>query len=255
MKLLGIDIGGSGVKGAVVDTRKGVFLTDRIRLETPKPATPDAVTGVIRRISRHLDWEGPAGITFPGVVTRGVIHTAANLDRSWIGDEAGARFSDAVGGPVSVLNDADAAGVAEQAFGAAAAVDGTVLVVTLGTGIGTALISEGHLVPNLELGHLTLHGGDAERYASEAVRDREHLSFEVWAERLTDYFTMLEDLVWPDLFVIGGGISKNPDPWLPLIKCRTRMVTARLRNKAGIVGAALQAERALAHSAARRKRG
>jgi polyphosphate glucokinase len=255
MKLLGIDIGGSGVKGAIVDTRKGVFVTDRTRVETPQPATPDAVTKVIRRIADHLDWEGPAGITFPGVVSHGEIHTAANLDASWIGVDAGGKFSKAVGGPVAVLNDADAAGVAEQAFGAAVAVDGTVVVVTLGTGIGTALISDGHLVPNLELGHLTLNGGDAERYASEAVRDREALSFEDWASRLTEYFTMLEDLVWPDLFVVGGGISKNPDPWLPLIKCRTRVVTARLRNRAGIVGAALQAERSLALSASRRRRG
>jgi polyphosphate glucokinase len=167
---------------------------------------------------------------------------------------AGHRFSKAVSGPVAVLNDADAAGVAEQAFGAAAGVAGTVVVVTLGTGIGTALISDGHLVPNLELGHLTLHGGDAERYASEAVRDREDLTFPDWAARLTDYFTALEDLLWPDLFVVGGGISKNPDPWLPLIKCRTRLVPARLRNKAGIVGAALQAERELVVASAGRRR-
>jgi polyphosphate glucokinase len=247
MKLLGVDIGGSGVKGAVVDTRKGVFVTDRLRLATPRPATPQAVAGVVRQIVEHLDWRGPAGVTFPGVVVHGVIHTAANLHPSWIGTDACDIFSDITERPVAVLNDADAAGVAEQAFGAARKIDGSVLVVTLGTGIGTALISEGNLVPNLELGHLTLHGDDAERYASEAVRDREGLSFETWAARLTEYFRRLEELVWPDLFVVGGGISKNPDPWLPLIDCRTPIVPARLRNKAGIVGAALQAERELRH--------
>ena len=245
MTLLGIDIGGSGVKGAVVDTRKGVFVTDRLRLATPRPATPTAVAGVVGQIVEHLDWRGPAGITFPGVVSRGVIHTAANLEPEWIGVDAEAVFSDVIERPVAVLNDADAAGVAEQAFGAARKVAGSVLVVTLGTGIGTALINHGQLVPNLELGHLPLHGGDAEKYAAEAVREREGLSFEEWAGRLTEYFRALEDLVWPDLFVVGGGVSKNPGPWLPLLRCRTPVVPARLRNKAGIVGAALQAERDL----------
>jgi polyphosphate glucokinase len=245
MKLLGIDIGGSGVKGAVVDTRKGVFVTDRLRLPTPRPATPSAVSAVVGQIVEHLDWRGPAGITFPGVVTRGVIHTAANLDKAWIGVDAETVFSDVIERPVAVLNDADAAGVAEQAFGAARKVAGSVVVVTLGTGIGTALINHGQLVPNLELGHLTLHGGDAEVYASEAARERDELSFEEWAGRLTEYFRALEELVWPDLFVVGGGISKNPGPWLPLLDCRTPVVPARLRNKAGIVGAALQAERDL----------
>jgi polyphosphate glucokinase len=245
MKVLGIDIGGSGVKGAVVDTRKGVFVTDRLRLATPRPATPKAVGKVVGQIVEHLDWRGPAGITFPGVVNRGVIHTAANLEPEWVGVDAETVFSDVIERPVAVLNDADAAGVAEQAFGAARKVAGSVLVVTLGTGIGTALINHGRLVPNLELGHLALHGGDAEKYAAEAVREREGLSFEEWAGRLTEYFRALEDLVWPDLFVVGGGVSKNPGPWLPLLRCRTPVVPARLRNKAGIVGAALQAEREL----------
>jgi polyphosphate glucokinase len=246
MKLLGIDIGGSGVKGAVVDTRKGVFVTDRLRVETPQPATPDAVAAIVAGVARHFDWHGRSGITFPGVVTRGTVHTAANVDPSWTGVDAAKLFSHAMSGPVAVLNDADAAGVAEQAFGAARKVAGTVLVVTLGTGIGTALISDGHLVPNLELGHIGLHGADAEDWASAAAREREDLSFPEWATRLTDYFRALEDLVWPDLFVVGGGVSKNPDPWLPLVECRTPLVPARLRNKAGIVGAALQAERELA---------
>jgi polyphosphate glucokinase len=245
MKLLGIDIGGSGVKGAVVDTRKGVFKTDRLRLATPQPATPVAVSALVGEIVEHLDWRGPAGVTFPGVVTRGVIHTAANLDPAWIGVDADEVFSDVIERPVAVLNDADAAGVAEQAFGAARKVAGTVVVVTLGTGIGTALISHGQLVPNLELGHLELNGDDAERYAADSAREREGLSWEKWAGRLTEYFRALEDLLWPDLFVVGGGVSKNPGPWMPLLECRTPVVPARLRNKAGIVGAALQAEREL----------
>jgi polyphosphate glucokinase len=171
------------------------------------------------------------------------VHTAANLDKAWIGVDAQMLFAKATGCPVVVLNDADAAGVAEQAFGAARKESGVVLLVTLGTGIGTALIHKGELVPNTELGHLELHGGDAERFASESVRDRENLSWDEWASRLSDYFQALEALMTPDLFVIGGGISKDPDPWMPLIKCRTKLVPARLRNKAGIIGAALQAER------------
>lgn len=245
MKLLGIDIGGSGVKGAVVDTRKGVFVTDRLRVETPRPATPAAVAATVAQVVEHLDWRGPAGVTFPGVVTEGTVRTAANLDPSWVGVDAHEAFAEVTGDVVTVLNDADAAGVAEHAFGAARKARGTVMVVTLGTGIGTAMIRGGELVPNLELGHLPLRGGDAEHYAAEAVRTREELSFVEWAERLTEYFSSLENLLWPDLFVVGGGVSKNPDPWLPLIECRTPMVPARLRNRAGIIGAALQAERDL----------
>jgi polyphosphate glucokinase len=252
MKLLGIDIGGSGIKGAVVDTRTGVLVTDRLRLETPKPATPDAVGDTVRRIARHLDWKGPTGVTFPGVVVDGIIHTAANLDPAWVGVDAARRFRKATKGAVSVLNDADAAGVAEQAFGAAADHPGTVVVVTLGTGIGTAMVRNGHLVPNLELGHLPLHGASAERYASDAARERGGLSYSGWAVRLSEYFGALEALVWPDLFVIGGGVSKDPGPWLPLIDCRTPIVPARLRNKAGIVGAALRAHHDA--STARRRR-
>ncbi len=243
MKYLGIDIGGTGVKGAVVDIKKGVFVTDRLRIETPQPATPEAVTDVVAQIVKHFDWDGRVGCTFPGVVMHGTVHTAANLDKAWVGLDAEKMMGKATGLHVSVMNDADAAGVGEQVFGAARKDAGVVLMVTLGTGIGTALLYHGELVPNTEFGHLVLNGQDAEKYAAESVRDREALSWEEWAGRLTEYFTMLEDLVWPDLFVIGGGISKEPDPWMPLIKCRTKMVPARLRNKAGIIGAALQAER------------
>ena len=244
MKYLGIDIGGTGVKGAVVDTKKGVFVTDRLRIETPQPATPDAVAEVVARIVEHFDWDGRIGCTFPGVIMHGTCLTAANLDKSWIGVHVSKQFSKATGGlHVTVLNDADAAGVAEQAFGAAKDNEGLVTMLTLGTGIGCALLYHGALIPNMELGHLPLNGMDAERYAAESAREREDLSYEAWAARLSEYFQLLENLIWPDLFVIGGGISKNPDPWMPLIRCRTPIVPARLRNKAGIVGAALHAQR------------
>jgi polyphosphate glucokinase len=243
MKYLGIDIGGTGVKGAVVDTKKGVFVTDRLRIDTPQPATPDAVADVVARIHRHFEWDGRVGCTFPGVVMHGQVCTAANMDKSWIGVDASKQFGKATGANVTVMNDADAAGVAEQAFGAAEKVDGVVMLITLGTGIGSALLYHGRLVPNTELGHLTLNGMDAEKYASEIVREREELSWDVWAGRLTEYFTMVENLFWPDLFVVGGGISKEPDPWLPLVRTRTKIVPARLKNRAGIIGAALQAER------------
>ncbi len=242
MKLLGIDIGGTGVKGAVVDAKKGVFATDRLRIPTPSPATPESVGAVVGQIVKHFDWEGPVGCTFPGVVMHGTVHTAANLDKSWIDVNAAKHFGKITGQTVTVMNDADAAGVGEQKFGAARKVDGLVVLITLGTGIGSAVLHNGDLVPNSELGHLELNGGDAEKYASELVREREGLSWEEWAKRLGEYFRMVEDLLWPDLFVVGGGISKEPDPWLPLIECRTKIVPARLRNKAGIIGAALQAE-------------
>lgn len=244
MKILGIDIGGTGVKGAVVDTKKGVFTTDRLRIETPQPATPDSVGTVVGQIHEHFEWDGKVGLTFPGVVMHGVIHTAANLDSSWIGVNASKHFGKITGSPVTVLNDADAAGVAEQQFGAARKDDGVIIMVTLGTGIGSAVLYHGKLVPNSEFGHLELRGGDAEKYASELVREREGLSWEEWAKRLSEYFQMLENLMWPDLFVIGGGISKQPDPWMPLIECRTKLTPARLRNKAGIIGAAYHAEHA-----------
>jgi polyphosphate glucokinase len=242
MKILGIDIGGTGIKGAVVDAKKGVFTTDRLRIATPSPATPESVGAVVGQITQHFDWDGLIGCTFPGVVMHGTVHTAANLDKSWINVDAAKHFGKVTGRTVNVMNDADAAGVGEQRFGAARKVDGLVIMITLGTGIGSAVLHNGDLVPNSELGHLELNGGDAEKYAAELVREREALSWEEWAKRLGEYFRMVEDLLWPDLFVVGGGISKDPDPWLPLIEARTKIVPARLRNKAGIIGAALQAE-------------
>ncbi len=245
MKILGIDIGGTGIKGAVVDTGKGVFKTDRLRILTPHPGEPDTVAEVVGRISRYFDWDGPLGCTFPGVVKHGTIHTAVNLDDAWVGLSADEIFAEATGcSPVAVLNDADAAGFAEMVFGAGKehgtlGRSGVVVVVTLGTGIGTAVFVDGNLVPNIELGHIELHGGDAEKYAAESVREVQALSWAEWAARVDEYLRALENLLWPDLIVIGGGVSKQADEFLPLLTTRTEVVPARLRNRAGIVGAAL----------------
>ena len=236
---LGIDIGGTGIKGAPVDTRTGDLIADRFRIPTPQPATPDAVAGTVAEIAKHFDWTGPIGATFPAVVKDGVVHTAANVDRSWIGADAAKILTAAAGAPVTVMNDADAAGMAEMEFGVGKGRMDTVAVVTLGTGIGSALFSRGHLVPNTELGHLQIRGKDAERRAAESVREAKRLSWKQWAKRLNEYFALLEALLWPDLIVIGGGISKRSDKFLPLLTTRAETVPARLLNEAGIVGAAV----------------
>lgn len=241
----GIDIGGSGIKGAPVDLEKGEFAADRLRIPTPQPATPDAVAQTVAQIvdSFDLDKKVPIGVTFPAVMLHGVAQSAANVDDSWIGTDAQALFSEATGRSVVAVNDADAAGVAEARYGAARGVDGVVLVVTLGTGIGSALVVDGNLVPNTELGHLEIDGHDAETRASDAARDRDGLDFEAWAQRLQRYFSVVENLFWPDLFVVGGGVSKHHEKFLPLLDLRTRIVPAELRNAAGIVGAAALAAR------------
>ncbi|AEI11897.1 polyphosphate--glucose phosphotransferase [Cellulomonas gilvus] len=241
----GIDIGGSGIKGAPVDLEKGEFAADRLRIPTPQPATPDAVAQTVAQIvdSFDLDKKVPIGVTFPAVMLHGVAQSAANVDDSWIGTDAQALFSEATGRSVVAVNDADAAGVAEARYGAARGVDGVVLVVTLGTGIGSALVVDGNLVPNTELGHLEIDGHDAETRASDAARDRDGLDFEAWAQRLQRYFSVVENLFWPDLFVVGGGVSKHHEKFLPLLDLRTRIVPAALRNAAGIVGAAALAAR------------
>ena len=242
MRVLGIDIGGTGVKGAVVRTGKGRLATDRLRIPTPQPATPDAVTDTVAQIAAHFDWHGPVGVTFPGVVRDGTVLTAANVAPAWVGTDAAARFARATGCRVVVGNDADAAGLAEARFGAARDVPGVVIVLTLGTGIGSALLVDGRLVPNTELGHLTLHGDDAERHAAESVRERLDLSWADWAARVDEYLHLVESLFWPDRFVLGGGVSKKADKFVPLLTCRTPVVAAALRNEAGIVGAACLAE-------------
>lgn len=238
---LGIDIGGSGVKGAPVDLGTGELAADRLRIPTPQPSTPDAVAGVVGEILDHFGWDAPFGCTFPAVVAHGVVRTAANVDDAWIGTDAHALLRARTGRTPVVINDADAAGAAEARFGAARGVAGLVLVATLGTGIGTALIHHGRLLPNTELGHLEIDGHDAETRAADSAREREDLSWQDWAGRLTRYVEVVEDLLWPDLIVLGGGVSKKADRWLPHVRSRAPIVAAELRNEAGIVGAALVA--------------
>jgi polyphosphate glucokinase len=237
--ILGIDIGGTGIKGAPVDTRSGRLLADRHRIPTPQPATPDAVTEVVAELARYFKWTGPSGTTFPAVIKDGVARTAANVDKSWIGTNAAERFSRVIGGDVTVVNDADAAGIAEVSFGAGKGQTGVVIMVTLGTGIGSAVFHGGVLVPNTELGHLKMGKRDAEDRAAESVRETKDLSWKEWAKRLNDYFAMLELLFSPDLFIVGGGVSKKADKFLPLLQTTAEVVPAQLLNEAGIVGAAM----------------
>ncbi|RAJ86527.1 polyphosphate glucokinase [Streptomyces sp. PsTaAH-137] len=243
-----MDIGGSGIKGAPVDLERGDLAEERFKVLTPQPATPDAVAdGVKQVVENFAGGCDRVGITFPGVVTGGsTIRTAANVDKSWIDVDAQALLSEKLGGvPVTILNDADAAGVAEMHFGAGRGRKGTVLLLTLGTGIGSALFTDGTLVPNTELGHLELHGHDAEKRASTKAREDEDLSWEHWSRRVTKYLAHVEMLFSPELFIIGGGISRKADKFLPLIKgIKAEIVPAELQNNAGIVGAAMAAREA-----------
>lgn len=239
--MLGIDIGGSALKGAPVDAASGRLLAPRLRLPTPQPATPAAVAATAAELVRHFAWTGPIGIGLPAVIRDGTVCTAANLDKAWVGTAGAHLFATAAGQPVALLNDADAAGLAEMRFGAGRGRPGTVLLVTVGTGLGTALFRDGVLVPNTEFGHLLLRGKIAEQYASAAARERHGLSYRRWAKRLDRYLHRLEELLWPDLFIIGGGISKSHDKFLPHLTVATETVPAALRNDAGIVGAALAA--------------
>ncbi len=243
--VLGIDVGGTGIKGAPVDIATGKLLADRHRILTPHPATPDAVSDVVRDLAAHFDWRGTAGATFPAVMKNGVAQSAANVDQSWIGTDAAAHFSKAIGSTVVVVNDADAAGIAEMEFGAGKGVDGVVMMVTLGTGIGSALFVGGALVPNTELGHLKMGKHDAERIAADSVREKEDLSWKEWAERLDEYFGMLDQLFSPDLIIVGGGVSKKSDKFLPRLNIKARIVPAQLLNEAGIVGAAVAAHQSV----------
>ncbi len=239
-QVLGIDIGGSGIKGAPVDLATGQLIAERVKLATPRPAEPDAVADVVRQLVREFSWTGPAGITFPGVVTDGTTRTAANLDKAWIGLNARELFGQATGLPVTVLNDADAAGLAEMKFGAGAGQRGTVLMLTLGTGIGSALFTDGTLVPNTEFGHIEIRGKDAEKRASEQAREAEDLSWGKWAGRVDEYLLHMEALLSPALIIIGGGISKKSDKFFPkLTGLRARLEAAALLNDAGVVGAAM----------------
>jgi polyphosphate glucokinase len=240
----GVDIGGSGIKGAVVDLEVGQLATERYKILTPQPSLPVAVAGAVAEVVGHFGWQGPLGCTFPAVVQSGVARTAANVDRSWIGTNIETVVGTATGLPVTAVNDADAAGIAETNWGAAKSTKGLVVVVTLGTGIGTALIYNGVLVPNSELGHLELDGEDYEVMASAAARERESLSWDKWARRLQRYFSALEALLRPNLFVVGGGVSRRADKFLPMLELATPIVPARFQNEAGIAGAAYLASEA-----------
>jgi polyphosphate glucokinase len=237
----GVDIGGSGIKGAIVDLDKGDLATERVKYLTPHPSTPEAVAEVVARLVKEAGWSGDLGATFPAVIKNGVAKSAANVDKSWIGTDVDKVFTDITHCDVTVLNDADAAGIAEARFGAAKGVKGVVILLTFGTGIGSALLLDGQLVPNTELGHLEVDGADAEKKASSAAKDNEGLSFKQWAKRVQKYLSHVEKLFTPDLFVVGGGVSKNSDKWIPLLDLKTPIKPAELLNNAGIVGAAMAA--------------
>ncbi|NDK89417.1 ROK family protein [Gordonia desulfuricans] len=242
----GVDVGGSGIKGGIVDLDTGELVGDRFKVLTPQPATPDAVAAGVAEVVAHFGWAGPVGITLPGVVTDGVMRTAANIDHGWIGTDVSELFGTALGGrPVSVLNDADAAGLAEVAFGAGKGVDGVVMLLTFGTGIGSALLVDGKLVPNTELGHLLVGKKEAEHIASSRVKEVKELSYPKWTEKVSEVLGTYEALFWPKLFIAGGGISRKSDKWIPLLTNTTPVVPATLRNTAGIVGAAMAVEQGL----------
>ncbi|MEU3513455.1 polyphosphate--glucose phosphotransferase [Streptomyces longwoodensis] len=244
MQIFGVDIGGSGIKGAPVDLDKGDLAAERFKVLTPHPATPDGVADGVQQVVEHFGWSGPVGLTFPGVITGGAtVRTAANVDKSWVDTDARALFADRLGGlPVTVVNDADAAGIAEMSFGAGKGRKGTVILLTFGTGIGSAVFTDGVLVPNSELGHLELHGHDAEKRASSKAKEDEDLSWEHWAHRVQKYLAHVEMLFSPELFIIGGGVSRKAAKFLPHVEgIRAEIVPAELQNNAGIVGAAMRA--------------
>jgi polyphosphate glucokinase len=239
--VLGIDIGGSGIKGAPVDLATGEFTSKRLRITTPQKSTPKNVAEVVGEIVENFSQiigDGPIGVTIPAVVTHGKTRSAANIDKSWIDADAEKIFEDHLGREILLVNDADAAGIAEVHYGAAAGHPGLVLLTTLGTGIGTAIVYRGVLIPNSELGHIEVDGQDAEKRAAASVREKEGLSFKEWIPRLQKYYERLEALMWPDMIVIGGGVSKNSDKFIPKLKLNAEIVPAKLLNTAGIVGAA-----------------
>lgn len=244
----GIDVGGSGIKGGIVDLDTGQLIGDRVKLLTPKPATPSAVAKTIAAIVNEFGWSGPLGVTYPGVVTHGIVRTAANVDKSWIGTNVRDIISSELNGQeVAVLNDADAAGLAEARYGAGKDTSGVVVLLTFGTGIGSAVIHNGILLPNTEFGHLEVGGREAEHRAASSVRDRRGWSYEKWATQVTKVLVAIESAMCPELFIAGGGISRNADNWVPLLQNRTPVVPASLENTAGIVGAAMAATRDVTH--------
>ncbi|HEY0229319.1 MAG TPA: ROK family protein [Mycobacterium sp.] len=244
----GIDVGGSGIKGGIVDLDTGTLIGDRYKLLTPKPATPSAVAKAIAKVVKEFGWDGPLGVTYPGVVTHGIVQTAANVDKAWIGTNASEVFSAELGGQqVTVLNDADAAGLAEERYGAGKDNSGLVVLLTFGTGIGSAVIHNGKLIPNTEFGHLEVGGKEAEKRAASSVKEKKDWSYEKWTKQVTRVLIAIENAVWPDLFIAGGGISRKSDKWVPLLKNRTPVVPAALLNSAGIVGAAMASTSDVTH--------
>jgi polyphosphate glucokinase len=241
MEILGIDIGASAVKGALVDLDAGDLASDRLRIPLPERAKPEDVLGAVAKIVDHFGWDGPVGCGFPGVVRHGKVETAANLDPSWVGMDLREALAREIACPVTVLNDADAAGLAEVRYGAGKGRRGVVLVLTLGTGIGSSLFVDGRLVPNTEFGHLEIEGRTAEQRASDRAREKEDLSWKKWAERLDRVLDRMNLHLWPDLVILGGGVSKRHEKFLPLLTTKLEVVPAALRNRAGIVGAALAA--------------
>jgi polyphosphate glucokinase len=243
MQILGVDIGGSGIKGAIVDTLKGELVTERYRIETPQPATPEAIAAALAQLVIHFNWHGPVGCGFPAVIQHGIVRTAANISPSFIGTHVDKLFSEATKCPCYSLNDADAAGMAEMHFGEGAGQSGVILLITIGTGLGTAFFIDGKLLPNTELGHLYLKKGKkAEHYASDAVRKTEGLSWKRWGKRFNKYLTMMEELFWPDLIILGGGASKKFDKFKGQMTVEAPIKPAAFLNQAGIVGAALYAQ-------------
>lgn len=241
MELLGIDIGGSGIKGATVDLDAGRLTRDRHKILTPQPATPKAVAKVVVELVEHFAWDGPIGCTFPSVVRQGIVHSAANVDKSWITIDGERLLGKATGQKVVLLNDADAAGIAEMKFGVGRDRPGVVFMLTFGTGIGSGVFVDGHLVPNTELGHLEFKGMDAEHYAAARVREAEKLTYKKWGMRVNEFLLHLEKVFSPELFIIGGGVSRKLERFQDYLTVDTELVPAQLRNEAGIIGAALVA--------------
>lgn len=246
-RTFGVDVGGSGIKGGLVDLDTGELVGERTRIDTPQPATPHAVADVVATLVANFDWDGPVGITLPCVIKGGTARTAANVDPGWIGTDATALFQGVLAGrKITVVNDADAAGMAENCYGAGKDVDGVVVLLTFGTGIGSAVIQDGVLLPNTEFGHLEVDGKEAEHRAAASVKEEKNLSWKEWAPHVSLVLRRLEDLLWPDLFIVGGGVSRKADKWIPLLDNRTPVVAATLRNTAGIVGAALAVDTGVA---------
>lgn len=242
MEILGIDIGGSGIKGAPTDIESGVLAKDRYRIPTPQPSVPNDVAGVVAKIARHFEWQGPIGCTFPAVVKNGVTYTAANVDESWVGTNAQKILQKKTGCPVLVINDADAAGIAEMEFGAVIGHKGVIIMLTFGTGIGSAIFVNGVLVPNTEFGHMVIRGKDAEDRASDRIRKKDNLSWKKWAKRVNEFLDRMEALFSPDLFILGGGVSKKHNNYLHLLNTKADIVPAQSLNEAGIIGAAMAAK-------------